>query len=74
MPPQLTLRIHFTKSPKRDNIDNCVYGCQEKININITIQQCSMLQSRYRAHAQTGNPLLYCTESLKHDDIELFGL
>ena len=29
---------------------------------------------RYRAHAQKCKPFLDCTESLTHDDIEIFGL
>ena len=28
---------------------------------------------KYAAHAQICKPLLHCTESLEHDDIETFG-
>ena len=34
----------------------------------------SVPKLRYRAHAQKSKPLLHCTKSLKHDDIEIFGL
>ena len=43
------------------------------LNINSLGKGCSKAEI-YRAHTQKCKALLHCTEALKHDNIEIFGL
>ena len=73
MPPKFELHVHFTKSLKRDNIYKlCLLKLLEHNCVILTTLPCTTL--RYRAHAYKCQSLLHCTESLKQDDIETYGL
>ena len=68
MTPQLKLHIHFSKSPKHDNIYKlCLWMLEEHDRLILRSKHVLML--RYRAHARKCNPLLHCIESLEHGDI-----
>ena len=64
--------IHFTKSPKHDNIYKlCLWMLEEHSRLILTSLDVPTL--RYRAHAQKLKPLLNCTESLKYEDNEILS-
>ena len=65
-------KLHFTKSSKRDNIYKlCLWMPEEHNRLILTSRHVPKL--RYRAHAIKCKPLLHCTESFKHVDIEIFN-
>ena len=73
MPQKLKLYIQFTKSFKHNNIYKlCLWMLEELSYLILTFWRVPTLI--YRAHAQNCKPLLDCTESLKRNDIEIFGL
>ena len=72
MPPKFKLHIHFTKSPKRDNIYKLCLWMLKEIGC-LKFQHWYVPTLRYRAHTPKCKPLLHCAESLKHANIEIFG-
>ena len=70
---ELKLYKHFTKSPKRESIYKLCLWMPEEHNCLI-LTSLHIPNLRYSTHAKKCKPLLHCTESLKPDDIEIFGL
>ena len=71
MPPKFELHIHFTKSLKRDNIYKL---CLWKLGEHNCVILTSYHVQRLDIEPMLINVNLHCTESLKREDIETYGL